>query len=119
MSKGKNRRAGEATKQPLSPNPVPQASAAATPPAAPEPARSARITDWFLSGTIRHATAMRKHVQKILNHQRDILSPQATEAVAGALAQLKQAVASNADTSRLEKQMENLESVANKWLRPY
>ena len=62
---------------------------------------------------------MRSHVQKLLNHQRDILSPPAIEAIQAAMVSCQTAVANNADKSALEKQMENLEQAANKWLRPY
>ncbi len=77
------------------------------------------ILQWFLSKTVRQAAAMRSHVQKILNHQRDVLTPQATEAVQAAMASCQQAVAEDADKPALEKQMENLEKAANKWLKPY
>ena len=77
------------------------------------------ILQWFLSKTVRQATAMRNHVLKILNHQRDILSPQAIEAVQAAMASCRKAVAGNADKPALEKQMENLEKAANKWFKPY
>src|ERR1039457_6664845 len=77
------------------------------------------ILQWFLSKTVRQATATRKHVQKILNHQRDILAPQAIEAFQAAMATCQRAVAEDADKPALEKQMENLEKVANKWLKPY
>jgi signal peptidase I len=77
------------------------------------------ILQWFLSKTVRQATAMRKHVQKLLNHQRDILAPQAIEALQAAMAGCQAAVANNADTPSLEKQMENMEKAANKWLKPY
>jgi len=77
------------------------------------------ILQWFLSKTVRQATAMRKHVQKLLNHQRDILAPQAIEAVQAAMVGCQKAVADNADKPVLEKQMENLEKAANKWLKPY
>src|SRR5258708_2726217 len=74
---------------------------------------------WFTSKTVRHATAMRKHVQKILNHQRDILSPQAVDAVETALAELRKTILENSSQEALLKQMEELEKVANKWLKPY
>ena len=77
------------------------------------------ILQWFLSKTVRQATAMRNHVQKLLNHQRDILSPQAIEAIQSAMASCQRAVAEYADKPALEKQMENLEKAANKWLKPY
>jgi len=62
---------------------------------------------------------MRKHVHKLLNHQRDILSPQAVDAVHGATVELGREVHTGADRATLEKQMEKLEAVANKWLKPY
>ena len=77
------------------------------------------ILQWFLSKTVRQATAMRHHVLKLLNHQRDILSPQAIEAVQTAMTGCQKAVAEGADPPALEKQMENLEKAANKWLKPY
>ena len=69
------------------------------------------MIQWFLSATVRQAIAMRKHVQKILNHQRDILSAQAIQAVQTANQELDQAVTANADKPALEQQMENLEKV--------
>ncbi len=77
------------------------------------------ILQWLLSKTVRQATAMRKHVEKLLNHQRDILSPQAIEGIQSALASCQTAVVEGADKPALEKQMENLEKAANKWLKPY
>jgi signal peptidase I len=74
---------------------------------------------WFLSPTVRHATAMRKHVQKLLNHQRDILPPQHIEKLNAAMANLRQAVEAKADNAELEKQMQKLEEAANNWLKPY
>lgn len=74
---------------------------------------------WFLSKVVRQALAMRKHVQKLLNHQRDILSPQAVEAIDRAIAELQATLAAPLDKAALEKQMENLEAAANKWLKPY
>ena len=77
------------------------------------------ILQWFLSRTVRQAAAMRKHVQKLLNHQRDILTPQAIEGVRTAMENCQKAVAESADKAALEKQMESLEKAANKWLKPY
>src|SRR2546429_746414 len=77
------------------------------------------MTQWFISKKVRQATAMRKHVERLLNHQRDVLSPQAVEAVRAALTDLRKSVAENGEPEQLEKQMETLEKVANKWLKPY
>src|SRR6266571_9318627 len=89
------------------------------PPAAPGPWSLSVILHWFRSKTVRQASAMLKHVQKILNHQRDILSPQAIEGVGVAMRDLRQAVARQVDKATLEKQMEKLENAAGKWLKPY
>jgi signal peptidase I len=74
---------------------------------------------WFLSKTVRHAAEMRKHVGKLLGAQRDILSPPAIEAINAAMGDLQKMVASGAEKKMLLKQMDNLEKVANKWLKPY
>jgi signal peptidase I len=74
---------------------------------------------WFFSSTVRQASDMRKHVQKLLNAQRDILSPQAVSAVETALGEMKAALDGNADDAALQKQMESLEKIATKWIKPY
>jgi signal peptidase I len=91
----------------------------APPPPAGAPSTLPVWLRWFFSKTVRQATALRKHVLKILNHQRDILAPQAVEAVQAAMVSCQQAVRDKADDAELETQMENLEKAANKWLKPY
>ena len=75
--------------------------------------------NWFISKTVREATAMRKHVLKLLQHQRDILSPKAITEVEASMKSIDDAVASNADKAALEKKMEELEKAANQWIKPY
>jgi signal peptidase I len=77
------------------------------------------ILHWFRSKTVRQATTMRKHVLKILNHQRDILSPQAIEGVTEATTEIERSCSEGAEKAVLEKQMQKLEEVANKWLKRY
>ncbi|MDQ6632152.1 MAG: signal peptidase I [Verrucomicrobiota bacterium] len=74
---------------------------------------------WFLSRKVRLAAEMFKHVQKLLNAQRDILSPPAIAAVSDSLAQTKKAIDSHTSIEALEKQVAELEATANKWLKPY
>jgi len=83
------------------------------------PSRSAFSPRWFISKTVRHAAAMRKHVWRMLCAQRDILSPQAAQTVALSLEELGKAIRGNVVKTELIKQMEKLEEVANKWLKPY
>ena len=75
--------------------------------------------NWFLSRTVRHATHMRKHVWKILSAQRDLLSPQAITAVTAAMEGTQRVCEGRLDKKAVEAQMTNLETVANKWLKPY
>lgn len=77
------------------------------------------VVRWFISKTVREATAMRRHVEKLLRAQRDLLTPQAIEPVQAAANELRAAVDAGADKAALQKRMENLEKAANKWLKPY
>jgi hypothetical protein len=63
---------------------------------------------WFLSRTVRQAKDLCKHVEKLLNAQRDLLSPQAIEAIETAVQQGRQAIKDGADDAALKKQMEAL-----------
>jgi len=75
---------------------------------------------WLISRTVRHARAMCKHVRKVMNHQRDILTPKAIEEVEAAVRNVEDtAAAKGADQAALEKQMENLDKTASQWLKRY
>src|SRR5436305_14910326 len=78
----------------------------------PQAARGAGVR-WFFSKRIRQASAMAKHVQKILDHQRDILSPKAVGAVSTAIGELRGRIAGNGTPEALEEAMEGLEKAAN------
>jgi signal peptidase I len=73
---------------------------------------------WFFSRTVRQANDLCHRVEKILNSQRDVLAPQAIETVRASIQELR-AAAGNGDLSTLENRASKLESVANKWLKPY
>jgi len=77
------------------------------------------IIRWFISKKVREAVAMRQHVRKLLNAQRDILSPQAIAGIQAAMAALRKTVAGGADKAALKKEMENMEKAADRWLKPY
>jgi len=74
---------------------------------------------WFLSATVRQATDMCKHVEKLINSQRDILSAQAVAAITSVTQETRAAIASGADDAALRKRMEELEKAAGKWIKPY
>jgi signal peptidase I len=74
---------------------------------------------WFLSRRVRLAVAMYRHVERLLAAQRDLLSPQAIDAVKAAIASLRGTVGQGADRETIKAQMGNLEETANQWLKPY
>lgn len=74
---------------------------------------------WFLSGAVRQATDMCKHVQKLLDSQRDILSPQAIEALTAVIAATRADLKSGASDEIMRKRMDELEKTAAKWTKPY
>ena len=77
------------------------------------------ILRWLFSKTLRDACALRKHVQRLVNAQRDLMTPAALQLVQGALLELSSAIADRVKKPILRKQMEKVEQVAGKWLRPY
>ena len=77
------------------------------------------MIQWLLSGTVRQADAICKHVEKILHHQRDILAPKALEEVETALRDVRAAIKAKADNAALQTQINKLEEAAGKWLKPY
>ena len=74
---------------------------------------------WFTSRTVRDATHMRKHVWKLLNAQRDILSADAIQNVQKSMDDLRAATRSGVGKEALKEKMKGLEVAANKWLKPY
>jgi signal peptidase I len=75
--------------------------------------------NWFLSRKVRHADQMTKHVRKILNAQRDILSPDAVGHVEKSMSDLHATTQSTLNNGALDSKMTELETVANKWLKQY
>jgi len=74
---------------------------------------------WLISRTVRKAGELEDTVRKILNHQRDVLAPNAVAAMEDSLAGFRKTVRSGVDRSAVVAQMEALEATANKWLKPY
>lgn len=77
------------------------------------------ILQWFLSGTVRQACDLRKHVLNLAAAQRDLLSAEAVSAIEAACARLRATLGARADKAAILAEMTDLETVANKWLKPY
>ncbi|HWN96591.1 MAG TPA: signal peptidase I [Methylomirabilota bacterium] len=73
---------------------------------------------WFTSRTVRHAWQAANHVEKILRHQSDLLSPDATEAVQTDIENVRIACRAG-DKNAIHHSLATLEKTANKWLKSY
>ena len=74
---------------------------------------------WFSSKAVREAVAMRKHVQRLVNAQRDLLAPQAIGAIQLKINELNAVMAEDANKGRIRIKTEELQFAADKWLKPY
>lgn len=74
---------------------------------------------WFLSRTVRQASELRNHVRKILNAQHDLLASQEIASVSDAIQELQAAISTSAAKAIIRERMMQLETAANKWLKPY
>ena len=77
------------------------------------------ILRWFLSKTVRQASDMCRQVRKLIGAQRDLLSPEEIQEISKAARELSNAMAAGDRLEGIEKQMKNLEKVANENLKPY
>jgi len=73
---------------------------------------------WFASRTVRHAWQAANHVEKILQHQRDLLSPEAIAAVQVDIDSVR-VTCKTGDKKAIADALAKLEKSANKWLKPY
>jgi signal peptidase I len=73
----------------------------------------------FFSRTVREAIAMRKHIQRLLNAQRDLLSPQAVGAIQSKIDELNAALASGARTGAVSLAAEELQFTAEERIKTY
>jgi len=77
------------------------------------------ILRWFLSRKVRQAVDMCRQVRKLISAQRDLLSPEEIQEISKAARELTNAIAAGEPPEGIEKQMKNLEKVANANLKPY
>ena len=73
----------------------------------------------FFSRAVREAIAMRKHVQRLLNAQHDLLPPQAIAAVQTKIDELNAAISSGANTGKIRLAAEEVQFAGEKWIKAY
>jgi len=71
---------------------------------------------WFFSSRVRNASERCDHIQKLFNAQRDLMSASAVEALQSRIGETRRAIEAGQD---LENQIEALEEVAGRHLKPY
>jgi signal peptidase I len=77
------------------------------------------ILRWFFSKTLREACALRKHIQRLTDAQRDLLKPASLQLIHAALADLQTAIHAGASKTELKRLMQALEQAAHQSLQPY
>lgn len=73
----------------------------------------------FFSKAVREATAMRKHVLRHLNPQRDLMTPLAVAAVQEKLNELDAAIKGGANDGAIRIKAEELQFAGEKWIKRY
>ncbi len=123
------RRTGTDSKRPAQPQAGPGAVAPesgvkspppeSTAPGPQAPASGASLVlKWFFNGTLRQGLQMRRHVWKLVQHQRDLLSAEALQGLQQSMDVLRARCASG-DRSAIQAGMDDLEQTANKHLKSY
>lgn len=74
---------------------------------------------WFRSATFRSAVELRRHVERLVNEQRDLLSDEAVGGIHKAVEELKNAWTDRLEKDVLQTRMGDLVAVAEKSLLPY
>src|SRR5258708_18714824 len=75
--------------------------------------------NWFISKAVRQGTALRKHVHKLLNHQRDLLGAQFVQQIEMVLAETDAVLRQKPDVDAISRQMDRLEKDRNERLKTY
>lgn len=74
---------------------------------------------WFFSKTVRQLSEMCRQMERVINEQRDLLTPEAIAALGTAKTEAREAIRSGANKGELKRQMGKLEETARKWFKPY
>ena len=77
------------------------------------------VSRWLFSRTVRQGIDLCRRVQKLVDARRDLLTPQAMDAIAGAAGEVRASIANRGSRVAISDRMNHLEEVANKWLKPY
>lgn len=77
------------------------------------------IIAWFLSKRVRQVIDVCRHVEKLVNHQRDLLKPEGITELQGAVAKVRGQLREGKRGKEIDDALGGLEKVANKHLKAY
>jgi signal peptidase I len=77
------------------------------------------ILAWFLSKRVRQVVEICRHVEKLVNHQRDLMKPEGPEEIRVAVAAVRGQLRDGKRGKEVDEALATLEKVANKHLKPY
>jgi signal peptidase I len=74
---------------------------------------------WFFSRTERQLSEMCRQMERVLNEQRDLLSPEAVTAVEGVRSEARGVIRRGGTPKEMSAEMDKLEETARKWFKAY
>jgi signal peptidase I len=77
------------------------------------------ILAWFLSRRVRQVIEICRHVEKLVNHQRDLMMPEGPNEIRAAVAAVRGQLREGKRGKEVDEALATLEKVANKHLKPY
>jgi signal peptidase I len=77
------------------------------------------ILRWFTSSTVRHAAEMCRQMKRIMNEQRDLLSPEAISELEKSRKEALEVMNANPTEADCKAQMQKMEEAANRWFKSH
>jgi signal peptidase I len=77
------------------------------------------ILRWLLSGTVRQAREMCRQMGRVINEQRDILSPEGLSELNKTQQEALASIKAQPDEANCKAQMAKMEEAANRWFKAY
>src|SRR4051812_3576342 len=74
---------------------------------------------WLISKKVRQLAETRRHLNRLLNEQRDLLRPEAVAALQAATEGARAVPRTEGDQALLKSKITTLEDAATRWLNPY
>jgi signal peptidase I len=77
------------------------------------------VLNWFASRSVRHAAIVARQVERLVNEQRDLLSPEAVQAICREVHRLRGTLRETRRKGPIQERLNAIEAVASERLLPY